>query len=36
MEGKQAHYLVWLTMKDLFSKASSVIEDLVGQAVEYF
>lgn len=36
MEGKQAHYLVWLTMKDFCSKASAAIEDLVDQAIEYF
>lgn len=36
MEGKWAPYLVWLTMKDFYSKASAVIEDLVGQAVEHF
>lgn len=36
MEGKRAHYLVWLAMKDFCPKASAVIEDLVGQAVEYF
>lgn len=36
MEGKWAHYLIWLAVKDFCSKASAVIEDLVGQAVEYF
>lgn len=34
MEGKRAHYLLWLTMKDFCFKASSVIVDLVGQTVK--